>query len=52
MSYQELPPYPDPEMQAALCSLEFDPLPPAAPQVYPEREILASLNTPDWRHGA
>ena len=50
MSYQEIPPYPDPEMQAALRSLEFDPLPPAWEQAYPDDNT--HNDSTNWRYSA
>ena len=47
-------PYPDAEMQAALRSLEYDPLPPAAPvnQAYPGRNLNTILDSDAWRYSA
>ena len=49
-------PYPDPEMQAALRSLEYDPLPPAAPvnQAYPVGNIdnRTTIWNEAWRYSA
>ena len=48
-------PYPDAEMQAALRSLEFDPLPPPAPveTAYPGRNTVNRMTFDDtWRYSA
>ena len=47
-------PYPDAEMQAALRSLEFDPLPPPASveTAYPGRNLNTILDSDAWRYSA
>ena len=47
-------PYPDAEMQAALRSLEFDPIPPPAPveKAYPGRNDNRTTFDDTWRYSA
>ena len=54
MARKENETYPDAEMQAALHSLEFDPLPQAAPvePAYPGRTINRTTLTDAWRYSA